>query len=334
MYSKQSWKNDVGASFTLNRVIGKETQFFNTKECSKLYIEREKYKEKIITKFNDLSKDYGRYEKKLEDLKQQKKNNNSITDISERDKKNEQIEKDISSIEEKIKYVDVVKKDAAKYMEKEMIEFDKKNDILQGSKLHWLKATANITNQNVSLDSLNLLVGDKITNFPKLSLDFSYNFNRQKNQYLFNFQAFTKIIMGNFLDANINSEKPYLVNNNNETYVFDTSGTQIGKYDMLKRAFWTSQTGLQATFFIVKSFGFSGFTSHTFALQNLEATDYRNRYSLLAGLVFRINNQEDVNKATFRILAGVENEPYKTKALDNFMVKITLGIPFNLFTKK
>ena len=49
---------------------------------------------------------------------------------------------------------------------------------------------------------------------------------------------------------------------------------------------------------------------------------------------FKINNEEDVNKATFRILCGVENEPYKTKALDNFMVKLSLGIPFNFKNKK
>lgn len=333
LYSKQSWKNDIGASFTINKVIRKETQFFDSVECSELYDKRLKFKDSIIAKFDDLAKDYPLYKKKLGELKKEKKLN-AITDIVERDKKNEQLQKDIDSIEKKIKLVDDVKKDAKKYMMKELVAFDRKRDVLQGSKLHWIKGTINISNQNVSLDSLSLLIGKEITNFPKLSLDLSYNFNRQKKSRLLNVQVFSKVVMGSFLDANINNEKPYLVNNNDETYIFDTAGTQLGKYSKLKRAFWTSQTGMQGTFFMVKNFGISGLASHSFALQTLDGTDYRNRYSLLGGFVFRINNQEDVNKATFRILGGIENEPYKTKALDNFLVKITLGIPFNLFAKK
>ena len=112
-------------------------------------------------------------------IKKEKKLN-AITDIVERDKKNEQLQKDIDSIEKKIKLVDDVKKDAKKYMMKELVAFDRKRDVLQGSKLHWIKGTINISNQNVSLDSLSLLIGKEITNFPKLSLDLSYNFNRQK----------------------------------------------------------------------------------------------------------------------------------------------------------
>jgi len=194
-----------------------------------------------------------------------------------------------------------------------------------------------ISNQNVELDTVSvakfIFKDGEIKNFPKLSVEVSYNFNRHKKTLL-NAQSFVKVTMGSLLEANVGSERPVLQQKDDDVFIFDSSGRQLGKYSYLKRAFWTLQSGAQGSFFITDSFGFTGYASHTFALQNMDYTDYRNRYSLMAGLIFKINNVDDINKATFRILGGVENEPYKTKALDNFMVKISLGIPFGLFSKK
>jgi hypothetical protein len=333
LYSNKSWKNDIGASFTINTMIFTASQDFLPADCEVLAKKREGYKNDLLEKYQNLKKDYKDYEDELAKLRSKKVDSN--LSILERDKKNEINRKDIDSITTKMKLYEKILLNPGKFIEQQMIAFDRKNDILNGSKLHWIKSTISISNQNVNLDSMQLLTNSKeITNFPKLSIDLSYNFNWQSKLKLLNFQAFSNISMGSLLDAKVGSEKPYLVNRDNSTFIFDTEGTQIGRYDNLKRAFWTLQSGMQCTFFLVKNFGFSGFVSHAFALQTLNDTHYRNRYSLMGGLVVKINNDQDMNKATLRILCGVENEPYRTKVSDNFMIKITLGIPFNLYNKK
>lgn len=336
LYSNKSWKNNIGASFTVNSVIGRGTQYFNPIDCESLIKKRLAYKDSLMTEFIVLRKSFDAIQNRIDFLK------GEIKTLKENDlnltlEKHEQIKKYQKELIEKEKEIIIYKKilsNPEKFMEKEIITFDRKNDILDGSKLHWLRGTMNISNQNINLDSIKILNEKEITNFPKLSVDLSYNFNNQRGLKLLNYQVFTNITMGNLLDANVGSEKPYLVKQNNDVVILDASGTQLGKYSNLKRAFWTLQSGMQSTFFIDKNFGGTLYASHTFALQTLEGTDYRNRYSVLGGLVLRINNEEDVNRATVRILAGVENEPYKTKALDNFMVKITLGIPLNFYNKK
>lgn len=334
-YSKKAWKNDIGASFTVNRVMWKETQYFMPEECEKLARKRKSLIDSLQYDIKLMNAAYPQLEERVVELQtsidkklsRQKLSYEEVATIKKEQKEIAEIQKQLVEYKKSVN-------EPEQYIEDKLIAFDTKNDILYGSKLYWLKGTVNINNQNLDIDSLSTLIGDKITNIPKLSFNLSYNLQKQSEKRLLNVQAFSNIIMGSFLDANIGTDKPYLVNENNETYVFDSTGTQIGQYNKLKRAFWTLQSGSQATWFFYKSFGVSGFASHSFALQNLEGTDYRNRYTLLGGLIFKINNEEDVNKATFRILCGVENEPYKTKALDNFMVKLSLGIPFNFKNKK
>lgn len=339
LYSNKSWKDDIGALFTINKVF-KGTQFFDPVECGELSIKRENYKKTFIDgDFENLRRSKKVYDKMLNSLKKLREDiQKGSNDYTESDvKKLEEYEKEASKLKNKINIYEKILSNPNKYMDSLMILFDKKNDILDGNKLHWLKTTFDISNQNVELDTLSLakfiLKNGEINNFPKLSVDVSYNFNRHKKTLL-NAQGFFKVTMGNLLEANIGSERPILQQKDEDVFIFDKSGRQLGKYSYLKRAFWTLQSGAQSSFFITDSFGFTGYASHTFALQNMEYTDYRNRYSLMGGLVFKINSSEDINKATFRILGGVENEPYKTKALDNFMVKISLGIPFGIFSKK
>lgn len=327
LYSEKSWKNNTGAIFTVNRIIGKETQFSKPSDCRDLTTKRSEYLESVYNEFKDLHQDYTGKMKRITKI-------DSILKTEKEYEKKDKLKKEKEELVKTTKHYQEIIEDANKYIESKVIEFDKKNDILTGSKLHWIKASVNLFNENISLDSLQLYTGTVIGNYPRLSTNLSYNFNYNKNKKLLNFQAFTNVIMGNLLDANINNKTPYLLNIEETTYIFDQSGTQLGRYSDLKKTFWTSQTGVQATWFFVENFGVSGYASHTFALQKEEFTEYKNRYSLLAGFAFKVNNDKDVNKATFRLLGGFENQSYNTNAFDNFSVKVSMGIPFNLFTKK
>lgn len=343
LYSNKSWKDNIGALLTFNKVFpGVQYPKSNT-ACQELEDKRRKYKNSIIEEgfdsFETLRRSKKAYDEMLNSFEKLKegiqKGNDDFT--ASNVKKLEEYEKEVLNLKKKISLYEKILSNPDGYIDSLMISFDKKNDILEGNKLHWVKSTIDISNQNVELDTVSvskfILKDNQFKNFPKLSVDISYNFNRHKKTLL-NAQGFVKVTMGNLLEANIGSERPILKQIDNDVFIFDTHGRQLGKYSYLKRAFWTLQSGAQGSFFITDSFGFTGYASHTFALQNMKYTDYRNRYSLMGGLVFKINNLEDINKATFRILGGVENEPYKTKALDSFMVKISLGIPFGIFSKK
>ncbi|EFK36421.1 Uncharacterised protein [Chryseobacterium gleum] len=337
LYSDKRWKDDIGALLTINRVVLNETMFFNKADCEKLSDKRKKYRDSIVAEYGNLKKSYDIYDQKLKKLIKDKENIENKSDYTEKDVKElKEIQKEISLVEKEIDLYTKIKSNSKKYIDSKLESFDKKNDILQGSKLHWIKATLDLSNQNVKLDTANLLslVKDgEIKNFPKLSLELSYNFNRQKKTLL-NAQGFLNVTMGSILDAGIGSEKPFLKEEDSEVFIFDKSGRQLGKYSYLKRAFWTLKSGAQGSLFVLGDFGITGYASHTFALQNMSYMDYRNRYTLLGGFIFKINNGEDNNKATFRILAGVENEPYHTRALkDSFMVKVSIGVPFGIFSK-
>jgi len=332
IYSNKAWKNNTGITFTVNKIIGNEAQFFNKRKCEEVSLKRKAFLDSIKLEINLLEKNYSHVSKKVESITSELQTLKNSTLTNEGIKKYRQLVKELTELKKETTLYEIILLDPVKFIDDKIISFDKKNNILTGSQLHWIKASIDLYNQNIVLDSMQVFTGTKINNYPKLSFDLSYNFNRNKKR-LINTQLFAKVLMGNFIEATSNNSAPYIENINNSFILYDQNGIQLGRYDDLKKAFWTAQSGAQATWFFVKNFGVSGYASHTFALQKEQFTNFKNRYSLLAGLTFRINDDKDINKATFRILGGFENQLYRTNAFDNFGIKMSLGFPISLFTK-
>ncbi|MCE4065841.1 hypothetical protein LXM63_12110 [Chryseobacterium gleum] len=354
-YSSKSWKKDVGGSLTLNIVTSSPTKFFNEKKCDELYKKRNNYyRDIIINDYNEFKNDEALNEDELilllSDVKKIKNRlNNTKLEENERIEmyaKIERIQKRIAELKEKMRRYEKIVVNPYKYINDSIIAFDKRNiKVFNGSSLQWFRATVDVYNQNIDLDTSKvnkmIVIENQVSNYPRLNLNLSYNWNKQFGKYLlnlFDFQVFSNVIMGNLLDANVGIDKPnlepILEQKNNDAFIVDNGGRKLGKYSYLSRAFWTLQSGLQFSIFMTNNFGFTVLGTHTFALQNMDYMEYRNRYALQGGLIFRINDEEDVNKATFRVMAGVDNEPYHTRALKNsFMVKVSIGIPFGLFIK-
>ncbi|WP_223599842.1 hypothetical protein [Chryseobacterium sp. GVT01B] len=347
-YSDKSWRNDIGASFTFNVIIPSQTRFFNPKKCTELCQKRDKYyNDTVINNYDSLKSKYDQklltlFSNGIEKIKKELNNDINENEKLEKYEKLERYEKIVSNLKEKNESYEKIIAEPSKYINDSIIAFDKKNiGVLNGSRLEWIKTTIDIYNQNIDLDTAiikkNIAVENQIKNYPRINVNFSYNLNRQYNvklMKLINLQIFSNFIMGNLLNANTGSEKPVLEQRDDKTFIVDKYGRTLGEYSYLKRAFWTLQSGVQASAFITNNFGVMVYAYHTFALQNMDYMDYRNRYALQGGLIFRINDEEDVNKATFRIMAGIDNEPYHTRALKNsFMVKVSIGIPFGLFIK-
>ena len=323
IYSKGAWKNNTGASFTYNKAFG-SSQKFDPKDCENLTKKRDKYFRSQIEKyFLDLKKLYAQKEQIEKELEN---NSNGLQYLKNR--------KILKEYKKEIENYESILKNPKKFVNDSIYNFDLTNDILYGGTVHWFKATGKIANQTINIPNDSIYTNKKITNYPSLDFNFSYNYNKifKSDSYL-NIQAFNSVNMGSFLLANLGDDDPILVNEDDTFFIYDSNSNSLGKYSDLKKAFWTNSTGFQASY-IYKFIGLTGIYKHTFALQNEEFTNYKNRYTLQAGLILRPLKQDE-NAITIRLLAGVENSSYKDKILkDDFGVKLSVGIPFNLFVKK
>ncbi|WP_055434989.1 hypothetical protein [Lacinutrix algicola] len=335
------WQDNIGASLTYN-YVKYASQFFDRNTCEILEGKRKDYYKKLKEEIIIYSNQYISIKNEIKELEVEKKkiirNNNSLSidNINRIDK----IDSMLVVYNKKQAEYDKISRNTTKYIDDKIEKFDEENDVLQGHYLKWWSFTGNIENQNLSLDSLNMeALKDPIKNIPTLKFGTAFNWSRENNALnssrLNGFaQLFVNVEMSSFLQSIQKDRTPTLLELDNEVFVFDDLGTQLGKYSDLKRAYWTSTIGGNFTSFpFSKHIGLTSIFNHRFALQDLENIDYKNRYTAQVGLVFRVQ-KDDVNKASFRILAGAEDLLYSQKTFKDASVKISVGIPFNLFTKE
>ncbi|WP_299384069.1 hypothetical protein [uncultured Lacinutrix sp.] len=342
-FSNDGWQNNIGASFTYN-LVKKASQYYITGDCNTLEEKRNDFYKEIKNDLIIFKKQKEAIKIEIDTLKAEKLK--MLETISLTIKDSNRLEVIDSLI---TKYTKIQKKskqaflDEKKYIQDRINKFDSINDVLQGHYLFWTTITGNIENQNLKLDSLNgVLLDNPTKNIPKLKIGVSGNlssfssnnkgYKKYKNGYI---QGFANISMSSFLESIQKDRKPVLKEVDDEIFVYDNQNNQLGRYQDLKRAYWTANLGANFTTFIIsKNIGFAAIYNHSFALQDLDFVDYKNRYSAQVGLVFRAQVEKDVNKATFRILAGAEDLLYNQKTFKEASVKISVAIPFNVFTKK
>lgn len=336
-YNNDGWLNNIGASFTYNYVI-KSSQYFTKSNCEKLQKKRIEYYKEIKKDLLVFHKNRRAIDNEILKLNKEKNDLLKSTELSIDDSKR------IITIDSLTKKYVKNQKNAKnalsekeKYVQGRVNKFDSINDVLQGHYLNWYSFTGNIENQNLKLDTLNgVLLENPTKNIPKLKFSAAINWsssnknNKLKRGYA---QVFANTTMGSFLESIQKDRKPILQEVDNELFVFDDQGNQLGRYQDLKRAYWTASLGGNLTsFYLSKNVGLTAVYNHRFALQNLDFVDFKNRYTAQVGLVFRAQ-KEDINKATFRILAGAEDLLYNQKTFKEASVKISVAIPINVFSK-
>lgn len=339
-FNSDGWQNNIGASFTGN-LVHSTSQFYNENECNTLNKKRKAYIKDVIKEDLMLfNKHKNSLEKEINKIKLEK---SGLMKLSELSLENYNRIKEIDSLTKKYSKSQTIAKNALdnpkQYIENKIKKFDSINDILQGHFLVWTSITGNIENQNLKLDSLNNMPLDKaIKNIPKLKFGAALNVsssNNVKKYKRYYAQVFTNITMASFLESIQKDRKPVVQEVDEELFVFDDQENQLGRYQDLKRAYWTATLGGNLTSFCFsENVGLTAIFNHKFALQDLDFVDYKNRYTAQIGLVFRVQSENDVNKASFRILAGAEDLVYNQKTFKDASVKISIGIPFNLFTKQ
>lgn len=328
-YSDKAWSTTTGGGVTFNWSVCKPKQFYLKSDAALLRKQRDLYKEKLIERYNFLSKER---DKLLDTLKTQNDTALNPLTLESRKKYLKNLD-DLESLENEIKeYQDIIKNPSS-YMNNEIAEFDAKNDILYGGKIHWLKVNVKWANQTLNLDIKDdEFIGKKIELATKFGAELSYNFNGmyQNNKYCYA-QGYFGANAGNMLDVGLGSKRPKLDTQSDNSLVRDSRDNVLGYYHDLDRAIWRTSIGAQGAY-LWKHVGVSLQFDYT---HTPKAESYfKNRLSLLAGLILKAHNKEDNNVVTVRFLVGYENMPVKSIAKDFLTFKMGIGVPFYLYSKK
>ncbi|WP_312901671.1 hypothetical protein [Chryseobacterium taichungense] len=344
IYSSKSWSNNVALSLGFSKVF-MSSQFYLSKDIMKMrLIEKRKL-------FADSLKGKILYSAKLNQSTLNDYENNCqheldllLDELKEKDYVEEDIEKKINDLNKSIK--DNQKKKAEfnilnqkavdEQVNEDVIEklsdFDLKNDILYGYQIFWWQISSKFLNNTYTFKEIN--DADKITNINVFhaNVNASLMWNRLDNNAAQYATVGISAFRGSFLsDPSLRGIKPLI--NGNEIV---NDNITIGNIDNLKKALWQySYSFYYANFFAFnKHLGISINGVYNNSFKNDLAQNYKENYTISLGPIFKINGEDNWNKATFGISAGYDNLPSKAKAKDYFAIKAYVGVPFNVFQKK
>jgi len=232
--------------------------------------------------------------------------------------------------------------DVAKKVKNELYEFDKKNDVTKGYRLHWFEISGSIGNSSLNIPNDSILTTTelatrnlkKMENNLKASAGASYNFAHNEEYIIFG-QFGIKANTGDYLDSNLFQGKPQLKLVEEEYLLYNEDDESLGVYRNLDKSFSTADlNGYLSIFFTKKkNIGFFLNAKHNALIKRPENTYFKNNYSAIAGPLFRQVDKDNNTKAVFGIEVGYENAPYDLKAKEFFIARAKVGIPFNIYNK-
>ncbi|WP_417372212.1 hypothetical protein [Gelidibacter japonicus] len=228
-------------------------------------------------------------------------------------------------------------------------QYDK--NYIKNTGYHFLWADANIVlnnntfnfsekADNIDSDVLNEFIALKAekTDINKLHTTISANANYSYNAvrgaaYL---QIGAKFNSGSFLNSNLinGTAKISRVDTNGLFFIEDEDGQTLGNFNSIKRDLQFGSFDFYGAYFFGKKkvFGLNIAASHRYKIKAPENSLYEENYSVLFGPIFRKPKKDDDDTGlTFGIDVGFDNAVYATKAGDNFVARIRVGIPFKLF---
>ncbi|WP_343330530.1 hypothetical protein [Polaribacter staleyi] len=230
--------------------------------------------------------------------------------------------------------------------------YDEKNIKNTGYSFWWLDGNFKLNNdtfnfsekaENVESEVLsefnNLDAGER-TGLNKLSKEVSLNINYSRNSlygalYL---KGGVKFNSGSFLNSNLinGTANIYELNGDQEFLIQDKDNVLLGKLNSIDEDLSYGSLNIYGAYFFGKKkvFGLNLALTHRYRIETPESSFYKNNYSVLFGPVFRKPKKDDDTGLTFGIDIGFDNAIYAYNANDNFVARIRVGIPFNLYTMK
>jgi hypothetical protein len=231
-----------------------------------------------------------------------------------------------------------------KFIENELSAFDSKNFTIKNYSLHWLDFTAGVSNNEYNLrDSiLELLPSiEKVERRAVYDVGASYNYTSSTQKYLQYAQIGFKVSIGSFLDnPALQIQDPKVARLGNPIFrknarVLDSDDNLVGFYNNLDdTASYMSIDGNYNIFFTKnKSIGMSVRGALDFIIDEPRISNSET-YTLMVGPQFRSIKEAVFSKGVFGLQAGVEYMPGKGNIGDFFTARLTVGIPFEVFSNK
>ncbi|MDV7188461.1 hypothetical protein R3X25_14305 [Lutibacter sp. TH_r2] len=359
LYSKESWQNDVG--FNAGIIFKfKGGTYYNKSKKPILNEKRLVYADSLIfsKKFKKIEErdklkaelDFAKAKMKANrdkcDKDCQKIVDEGIINFKNINDKFEKkgIKKVYDSLVKKQNIYNILDKELISGLPKdELYLFDKKNDITNGYSLWWFDFNINGINSSYNIKNDSILTEAILSSLElekfkrKFRLGTQININYTKNNYsLFYAQLGASLTFGNLLDNNSIVGTPKLKLEEDDYFLIDDEENILGKYRHLDSNNTYGGINFYSSYFFTskKNIGVSLSFKHHYIINSKNNDYFKSNFSLLFGPVFSNVGEDNFTKATFGLEFGFENEPYNTKINDEFIARLKVGIPFNVFKKK
>lgn len=362
-YSANTWNSSVGGN------IGfiykwKASTFYTSDNSTKINIERLKYvdslvkvkieyekevkkaKDKLKTEPNKI--EYYSNKRKIDTLDSKFNNFKNIfqNEAYKRELSKEFLFTEIESKDSLILTEDYNFFKAIEYVQNELYEFDKKNDITYGYSLHWWDVDFSLNNStyqfekeniNTTLyDSQNEALGfDKKQVKLQYGGQFSYNYTKKGKHLAGYFKGSLGFQTGSFLSSNLITGTPKIDLNQNIVDETNIDFAAIkGNFSAIDRNLSYGNLSLYGALFFGESqkFGANINFKHHYLINKPDDVFYKMNFSVLVGPIFKATGAEGKG-VIVGVDFGYDNVLYKTKINDNFTARLRVGVPFAIFTK-
>jgi hypothetical protein len=226
--------------------------------------------------------------------------------------------------------------------------YDKKNIKNTGYSLHWFDVNARLNNnaynfsekaeniKNETLEAFNDFEAQKTgINRLKTVITGNYNYTKNTSNIVIYGQLGLRFNSGSFLDSNLLNGKAIISESieGNDFTIEDEDGLSLGNFNNIgSNLQFGSFDGYIAFYFgTKKNFGFNVAATHNYKIKTPDDTFYENNYSVLFGPIFRQPKNKDDTGLTFGIDVGFANSVYGSKASNDFVARIRVGIPIKMY---
>jgi hypothetical protein len=332
-YSEGSWQNDIGIKLGISVPFGYK-QYYDRDKCDSVQVLRKKSMYDKVKKYQLIASRSATINKRLAELELLIANpiQGQATNIYD----------EYLKLEEEKKILDKLTQESFEgLMTKDFAEFDNTNNIFHGYRLFWINTSFTGINSSMKIanqDIINEDIQKKYKSLLKFSIDFQGNFQYYGIRNLVMANLGLRLNRGSFLDEPSLSRSTFIVSQPSgaDFYnVVDADGNFIQRYDQLKKPLMNMDFGghVAYLFLFKKGVGLNAKFNFNFPMKSTVVADYQQNYSATAGFIVRVNKKDKWSAATFTLNGGVEREPFKTHASDNFVLKASVGVPFGVFDR-
>ncbi|GAK95522.1 hypothetical protein JCM19294_2304 [Nonlabens tegetincola] len=262
--------------------------------------------------------------------------------INNYNKQKDSISSYLKSIEKAKKVING--KNYAKHIDKELDEFNSKNFTTKHYRLDWFRTSFNLSNAEYNLpDSLSndLVILNEIKRRTVYDATASYHITSHGVYNTYYFEVAAHMRVGSYLD------NPYLSIDSprisdlpdmsiiNNAQVIDEDKNVIGNYNDLDRFATYLDLSTYYSYFPTekRNFGITGRFQFNKIIKEPSSVSNEDSISFMGGFLLRNVKEDSFSKGVFGVEAGFENMPEGKKIKNFFTARLTVGIPFDIFTK-